>query len=124
MCNAYALHGYLEIYSELFSSSTSFVCITQHPIDFYFIIFFCYLTYIQDFAIYIRIDYLVMSHIRFSTIQKSFEFKPICISICDNIADLSDYCRKYKYTNQIADNRKNVSGNWRIIRENIGKKIV
>lgn len=53
-----------------------------------------------------------MSHIRFSTIQKSFEFKPICISICDNIADLSDYCCKYKYTNQIAGNRKYVSGYW------------
>lgn len=52
-----------------------------------------------------------MSHVRFGTVQQSLELQSVGVAVRDNVAHLTDNRGEYKYANQVADDRENVSAN-------------
>lgn len=51
----------------------------------------------------------MMSHISFSTIQQSFKFQSVCISVGDDVTHLANNCREYEDPDEVADYREHVS---------------
>lgn len=57
----------------------------------------------------------MMSHVGLRTIQQPLKFQSVSISICNDIANLSNYCRENEHPDEIADDREHVSVQKRLV---------
>lgn len=55
----------------------------------------------------------MVTHVRFGTVQQPFEFEPVGVTVRNHIAHLADDGGKDEHTDQVADDREDVSdGKW------------